>query len=72
MSQATISVSMTKDYDHFLRKGLNTDIDPGLILVNAKVLSRKYFRIIVNDGVKGATQCMPLMTEKMNFYTLLT
>ena len=56
-----------------LRKGPNTDFHPGLILLNAGVLSRKYFRRIVNDGViRKASECMPLTTGRMNSYALLT
>ena len=35
----TLSVSLTKDYGHFLRKGLNTDFHPELILLRTAVLS---------------------------------
>ena len=73
LSQATLPVSLTKDYGHFLRRGLNTDFHPGLILLNARVLSREHFRHIANDGVKRkASECMPLTTRKINFYALLT
>ena len=62
-----------KDYGHFLRKDPNTDFHPGLILLSAGVLSRKHFRLTVNDGVRRkASECMPLTTGKMNFYVLLT
>ena len=57
----------------FLRKDPNTDFHPGLILLSAGVLSRKHFRLTVNDGVRRkASECMPLTTGKMNFYVLLT
>ena len=46
LSQATLPVSLTMDYGHFLRRGLNTDFHPGLILLNAGVLSRKHFKIL--------------------------
>ena len=73
LSQATLPVSPTRDYGHFLRRGLNTDFHPGLILLNAGVLSRKHFRLIANDGVRRkVSECMPLTTGKMNFYELLT
>ena len=73
LSQATLPVSPTRDYGHFLRRGLNTDFHPGLILLNAGVLSRKHFRHIANDGVRRkVSECMPLTTGKMNFYELLT
>ena len=52
LSQATLPVSPTKNYGHFSRRGLNTDFHPGLILLNAGVLSKKHFRHITNDGVK--------------------
>ena len=56
---------MTKDYGHFLKRGLNTDFHPGLILLNVGVLSTKHFRRIVNDGVKTkAPECMLLTTGK--------
>ena len=67
-----LPVFLTKDYGHFLRKGPNTDFHPGLILLNAGVLSRKHFRLTVNDGARRkASECMrmPLTTGKMNFYT---
>ena len=71
LSQATLPVSPTRDYGHFLRRGLNTDFHPGLILLNAGVLSRKHFRLIANDGVRRkVSECMPLTTGKMNFYEL--
>ena len=42
-------------------------------LLSAGVLSRKHFRLTVNDCVRRkASECMPLMTGKMNFYVLLT
>ena len=73
LSKATLTVSQTRDYGHFLRRGLNTDFHPGLILLNAGVLSRKHFRHIANDGVRRkVSECMSLTTGKMNFYELLT
>ena len=45
-----------RDYDvsgfraeYLLRKGINIDFHPGLILLNTGILSRKHFRRIVND-----------------------
>ena len=68
LSLGTLPVSLTKDYGHFLRKGPNTDLHPGLLLQNAGVLSRKHFRLTVNDGVKRkVSECMHLTTRKMNF-----
>ena len=50
-----------------------TDFHSKLILLSAGVVSRKYFRYIVNDCVKRkAPKCIPLMTGKMNLYALLT
>ena len=73
LSQTTLPVSPTRDYGHFLRRGLNTDFHPGLILLNAGVLWRKHFRHIANDGVRRKVlECMSLTTRKMNFYELLT
>ena len=73
LSRGTLPVSLTRDYDHSLRKDPNTDFHPGLILLSARVLLRKHFRITVNDGVRRkASECMPLTTGKMNFYVLLT
>ena len=73
LSRGTLPVSLTRDYGHFLRKDPNTDFHPGLILLSAGVLSRKHFRLTVNDGVRRkASECMPLTTGKMNFYVLLT
>ena len=73
LSRTTLPVSLTKDYGHFLRKDPNTDFHLGLILLSVGVLSRKHFRLTVNDGVKKkASECMPLTTGKMNFYLLLT
>ena len=63
------------DYGHSLRKGLNTckDFHPGLILLNAGILSRMHFRHIVNVGPKRkAWECMPFTTDKMIFYASLT
>ena len=69
----TLLVSLIRDCGHFLRKDPNTDFHPGLILLSAGVLSRKHFRLTVNDGVRRkASECMPLTTGKMNFYVLLT
>ena len=52
---------------------LNIDFHPGLILLNAGILSRMHFRHIVNVGLKRkASECMPLTTGKMNFYASLT
>ena len=50
--QVTLLVFLTKDYSHSLRKGLNIDFHPGLILLNAGILSRMHFRHIVNVGLK--------------------
>ena len=59
--QATLLVSPTKNYGYFLRKGLNAYFNPGFILLNAGVLSRKHFRLNVNDGVRRkASECKPL------------
>ena len=69
LSQVTLLVFLTKDYSHSLRKGLNIDFHPGLILLNAGILSRMH----LNVGLKRkASECMPLMTGKMNFYASLT
>ena len=68
LSRSTLPVSLTKDYGHFFRKGPNTDFHPGLILLSAGVLSRKHFRLTVNDGVRRkASECMPLTTGKWIF-----
>ena len=73
LSRGTLPVSLTRNYGHYLRKDPNTDFHPGLILLGAGVLSRKHFRLTVNDGVrKNASECMPLTIGKMNFYVLLT
>ena len=73
MSQVTLLVFLTKDYGHSLRKGLNIDFHPGLILLKAGMLSNMHFRRIVNVGPKWkASECMPLTTGKMNFYGSLT
>ena len=73
LSRGTLPISLTKDYGQFLRKDPNTDFHQGLILLNAGVLSRKHFRLTVNDGVRRkASECIPLTTGKMNFYVLLT
>ena len=69
LSRGTLPVSLTRVYDHFLRKDPNTDFHPGLILLSAGVLSRKHFRLTVNDGVRRkASECMPLTTGKMILY----
>ena len=73
LSQVTLLVFLTKDCGYSLRKGLNIDFHPGLILLNAGILSRIHFRHIVNVGPKRkASECMSLTTGKMNFYALLT
>ena len=73
LSQATLTVSPTREYGHFLRRGLNTDFHPGLILLNAGLLSGKHFRLTVNECVRRKVlECMPFTTGKMNFYELLT
>ena len=73
LSRATLPVSLIRDNGHFLRRGLHTDFHPGLILLNARVLSRKHFRHIANNGIRRkVSECMPLTTGKMNFYALLT
>ena len=60
LSQATLLVFLIKDYGHSLRKGLNIDFNPGLIILNVGKLSRMHFRGIVNVGPKRkASQCMP-------------
>ena len=69
----TLLVFLIKDYGLSLRKGLNTDFHPGLILLSAGILSRMHFRRIVNVGPKRkASKCMSLETRKMNIYALLT
>ena len=73
LSQVTLLVFLTKDYGHSLRKGLNIDFHPGLILLDAGMVPRKHFSRTLNDGQKGrASECMPLMTGKMNFHATLT
>ena len=73
LSPVTLLVFLTKDYGLSLRKGLNIDFHPGLILLSAGILSRMHFRRTVNVGQKRkASECMPLTTGKMNFYELLT
>ena len=73
LSQVTLLVFLTKDYGHSLRKGLTIDFHPGLILLNAGILSRMHCRRIVNVGPKRkAPECMPLTTGKMNFYGSVT
>ena len=70
LSLATLSVSLTRDYGHFLRRGLNTYFHPGLILLNVRILSRMHFRHIANGGVRRkVSECMPLTTG--NFYEFL-
>ena len=53
LSQATLPVSPARDNGHFLRRGLNTDFHPGLILLNSGLLSRKtyYKRWCKKEGV---------------------
>ena len=59
LSRATLPVSLTQDYGHFLRKGPNTDFNLGMILLSAGVLLRKHFILTVNDGVRRkASKCM--------------
>ena len=73
LSPVTLLVYLIKDYGLSLRKGLNTDFHPGLILLSAGILSRMHFRRIVNVGPKRkASECTPFTTGKMNFYALLT
>ena len=73
LSPVTLPVFLIKDYGLSLRKGLNTDFHPELILLSAGILSRMYFRRIVNAGQKRkASECMLLTTGKMSFYALLT
>ena len=63
---------MTTDYGHFLRRGLNVDFHPGLILLNARVLSRTHYRCAVNDGVnRKASECMPLTKGKMTIIRIV-
>ena len=69
---SSLPVFPTRDYGHFLRRGLNTDFHPGLILLNAGVLSRKHFRYIANDCVRRkVSECMPLSTEKKEFLRIV-
>ena len=59
--QAIFFISLTQDYDHFLIKVPNTDLHPGLILLNVEILLRRHFKHVVNDDVKRkASECMPL------------
>ena len=61
LSHVTLLVSMTKDYGHSLRKTLNIDFYLGVILLNVRILSRKFLRRIVNNGPKGKeSEYMPL------------
>ena len=56
----------------FLRKGQSSAFHPGLILLNAGVLSRKNIRLTVNDGVgRKASVCMPLTTGKNEFLRIV-
>ena len=72
LSQVTLLVFLTKDYSHSLRKGLNIDFHPGLILLTAGILSRMHFRHIVNVGLKRkASECMPLTTGKNEFLRVI-
>ena len=72
LSWATLPISLTKDSGYFLRKGLNTDFHPGLILLSAGVLSRKHFRHTVIDGIRRkASECMPLTTGKNEFWRIV-
>ena len=65
LSQVNLLVFLTKDYGHSLRKGLNIDFHPGLILLSAGILSRMHFRHVVKVGSKrDASECMPLTTGK--------
>ena len=52
LSPVTLLVFLIKDYGLSLRKGLNTDFHPGLILLSAGILSRMHFRRIVNAWSK--------------------
>ena len=73
LSPVTFLVFLIKDYGLSLRKGLNTDFHPGLILLSVGILSRMHVRRIVNAGPKRkVSECMPLTTGKMSFYALLT
>ena len=73
LSQVTLLVFLTKEYGHSLRKGLNKDFHPELILLNAGILSMMHLRSIANVGQKRkASECMPVTTGKMNFYGSLT
>ena len=51
LSHVTLLVFLKKDYGHFLRKFLNIDLHPGLVLLNARILSGMDFRRIVNVGL---------------------
>ena len=74
LSPVTLLVFLIKDYGLSLRKDLNTDFHPGLILLSTGILSRMHIRRIVNVGQKRkASECMPLTTGQINyFYALLT
>ena len=52
LSLVTLLVFLTKDYGLSLRKGLNINFHPGLILLSAGILSRMHFRRTVNVGPK--------------------
>ena len=52
MSHLTLLVFLTKNFGLSLRKGLNIDFHPGLILLSTGILSRMHFRCIVNAGHK--------------------
>ena len=68
LSRATLPVSLTKDYDHFLRKGPNTDFHPGLILLSAGVLSRKHGEVhALNDSTNKFLRIADIRIE--NFTT---
>ena len=69
----TDDLTCIPDYGLSLRKSLNTDFHPGLILLSAGILSRMHFRRIVNAGPKRkASEWMPLTTGITSFYALLT
>ena len=52
-------------------KLMYTEFHPGLILLNAGVLSRKHFRLTVNDGLKRkASKYMTFTTWKWIFTTV--
>ena len=63
LSQVTLLVLLTEDYGHSFKKGPKYRFHPGLILLNAGILSRLQVRHIVNIGPKRkASECMPLTT----------